>query len=195
MGDGAARLVARFDGWTLRRTPLELFRGDQPSSSRSSRCRFSRRCCSSRASSSRARRSPRTCGPTAWSTSKPASTPPCESFAPRSPTMPSRRSTWRPCHGRAIASSARSNRAMPCPQWRCGARRCHHGCPRSEWRRPAPPDVRRPGDVRWSLASVSWPLLRSPSSSSQPARPPSVSRRARHPGHQSLGSRCCRSRT
>ena len=30
MGDGGARLVARFDGWTLRRTPLELFRGDQP---------------------------------------------------------------------------------------------------------------------------------------------------------------------
>ena len=30
MGDGAARLVARFDGWTLWRTPLELFRGDRP---------------------------------------------------------------------------------------------------------------------------------------------------------------------
>ena len=30
MGDGAARLVARFDGWTLWRTPLELFRGDEP---------------------------------------------------------------------------------------------------------------------------------------------------------------------
>ena len=30
MGEGAARLVARFDGWTLWRTPLELFRGDQP---------------------------------------------------------------------------------------------------------------------------------------------------------------------
>ena len=30
MADHSARLVARFDGWTLRRTPLELFRGDQP---------------------------------------------------------------------------------------------------------------------------------------------------------------------
>jgi TolB-like protein/DNA-binding winged helix-turn-helix (wHTH) protein len=30
MGDSPARLVARFDGWTLWRTPLELFRGDQP---------------------------------------------------------------------------------------------------------------------------------------------------------------------
>ena len=30
MEGGAARLVAKFDGWTLRRTPLELFRGDQP---------------------------------------------------------------------------------------------------------------------------------------------------------------------
>jgi TolB-like protein/DNA-binding winged helix-turn-helix (wHTH) protein len=30
MQDDDARLVARFDGWTLRRTPLELFKGDQP---------------------------------------------------------------------------------------------------------------------------------------------------------------------
>ena len=30
MGEGDVRLVGRFDGWTLRRTPLELFRGDQP---------------------------------------------------------------------------------------------------------------------------------------------------------------------
>ena len=30
MADGSARLVARFDGWTLYRAPLELFRGDQP---------------------------------------------------------------------------------------------------------------------------------------------------------------------
>ena len=30
MGDGAARLVARFDGWTLWRAPLELFSGEQP---------------------------------------------------------------------------------------------------------------------------------------------------------------------
>jgi TolB-like protein/DNA-binding winged helix-turn-helix (wHTH) protein len=29
MEDGAARLVARFDGWSLLRTPLELFRGDE----------------------------------------------------------------------------------------------------------------------------------------------------------------------
>ncbi len=29
MGQGAARLVARFDGWTLCRTPLELFRNDE----------------------------------------------------------------------------------------------------------------------------------------------------------------------
>jgi DNA-binding winged helix-turn-helix (wHTH) protein len=30
MGEGAARLVARFDDWTLWRAPLELFRSDQP---------------------------------------------------------------------------------------------------------------------------------------------------------------------
>ena len=30
MADGSARLVARFDGWTLYRAPLELFRGEQP---------------------------------------------------------------------------------------------------------------------------------------------------------------------
>lgn len=30
MEEGAARLVARFDGWTLCRTPLELFKGDEP---------------------------------------------------------------------------------------------------------------------------------------------------------------------
>ena len=30
MADVSARVVARFDGWTLRRTPLELSRGDQP---------------------------------------------------------------------------------------------------------------------------------------------------------------------
>src|SRR5882757_1226174 len=30
MQDDDARLVARFDGWTLRRAPLELFKGDQP---------------------------------------------------------------------------------------------------------------------------------------------------------------------
>jgi TolB-like protein/DNA-binding winged helix-turn-helix (wHTH) protein len=30
MADGSARLVARFDGWTLFRTPLELFRDDRP---------------------------------------------------------------------------------------------------------------------------------------------------------------------
>jgi TolB-like protein/DNA-binding winged helix-turn-helix (wHTH) protein len=30
MAGESARLVARFDGWTLRRAPLELYRGDQP---------------------------------------------------------------------------------------------------------------------------------------------------------------------
>jgi DNA-binding winged helix-turn-helix (wHTH) protein len=30
MQGGSARLVAKFDGWTLRRMPLELLRGDQP---------------------------------------------------------------------------------------------------------------------------------------------------------------------
>jgi len=30
MSDGSARLVARFDGWSLYRAPLELFRGEQP---------------------------------------------------------------------------------------------------------------------------------------------------------------------
>jgi DNA-binding winged helix-turn-helix (wHTH) protein len=30
MAGGSARLVARFDGWTLYRAPLELFRGEQP---------------------------------------------------------------------------------------------------------------------------------------------------------------------
>src|SRR3954470_22588731 len=30
MADESARLVARFDNWTLRGAPLELFRGDQP---------------------------------------------------------------------------------------------------------------------------------------------------------------------
>lgn len=30
MADASARLVARFDGWTLRRAPLELYKGEQP---------------------------------------------------------------------------------------------------------------------------------------------------------------------
>ena len=30
MADGSARLVARFDGWSLYRAPLELFHGERP---------------------------------------------------------------------------------------------------------------------------------------------------------------------
>ena len=195
MGDGAARLVARFDGWTLRRTPLELFRGDQPVKLQEQPLQIlealllkpgelvTREALTAHlwpdsvvdfeAGLNTAVRKLRAALADDAEAPKYVETVPRQGYRFIGPIEP-----------RDAVPATEVPRPSAPPSR-----------PRSEWRRPAPPDVRRPGDVRWSLASVSWPLLRSPSPSSQPARPPSASRRARHPGHRSLGSRCCRSRT
>ena len=127
MADGSARLVARFDGWSLYRAPLELFHGErlvrlqeQPLQILEALVRQTRRAGHPRRAASRA------CGRPPSSTSTPASTRRCASCAPRWSTMPRLRSTSRRCRGRAIVSSGPS-RGRTRPRPRSGP---HHHCRR-----------------------------------------------------------------
>jgi DNA-binding response OmpR family regulator len=112
MPDDDARLVARFDGWTLRRTPLELFKGDQPVKLQEQPLQILEALLHQPGELVTREALAANLWPDSVVDFEAGLNTAVRKLRAPSPTMPRRRNTWRPCRGRAIASSARSNGAI-----------------------------------------------------------------------------------